>query len=154
MGSRRRKKRQNGVTPEPASRQRKSVPIWAIRVGHRTRGQHRAADAARRRAESCQARCSGVASRHDRFDIGGNALRSCFGRQRSGIFRTVQNRNDKSRPRRHRNSQSGFEALKGRWRRPDGGYVVDVKGVDENGKMDVSYANPKRINVSKAEASR
>ena len=50
-------------------------------------------------------------------------------------------------------ARSGFERLKGRWQRPDGGYVVEVKTVDENGKMDASYFNPRRINVAKAEAS-
>jgi hypothetical protein len=46
----------------------------------------------------------------------------------------------------------GFEVLQGRWRRPDGGYVVEVKGVSQSGKMDMLYFNPKRINVAKAEA--
>lgn len=44
--------------------------------------------------------------------------------------------------------------LKGRWRRPDGGYVIDVRDVDSTGKMDAAYFNPKPINVSKAEATR
>jgi uncharacterized protein (DUF2147 family) len=50
-------------------------------------------------------------------------------------------------------SKPGFERLTGRWQRPDGGYVVEVKSVDEDGKMDASYFNPRRINVAKAEAS-
>jgi len=49
--------------------------------------------------------------------------------------------------------ESDFQNLKGRWRRPDGGYVVDVKAVDKTGKMDASYFNPRPINVHKAEAS-
>lgn len=48
----------------------------------------------------------------------------------------------------------GFEKLKGRWLRPDGGYVVDVKSVDQRGTMDVAYLNPQPIKVSKAVASR
>ena len=48
----------------------------------------------------------------------------------------------------------GFEELKGRWRRPDGGYVIEIRNVDASGKMDVAYSNPKPINVSKAEATR
>jgi hypothetical protein len=47
-----------------------------------------------------------------------------------------------------------FQKLNGKWQRPDGGYVVEVKGVDNSGKMDVSYFNPKSIHVSKAQASR
>jgi type IV secretory pathway VirB10-like protein len=46
-----------------------------------------------------------------------------------------------------------FQRLKGKWLRPDGGYVVEVRSVDAAGKMDASYSNPRRINVSKAEAS-
>ena len=45
--------------------------------------------------------------------------------------------------------------LKGRWLRPDGGYVLEVKGVDDaSGKLDAVYLNPRSIHVSKAEASR
>lgn len=44
--------------------------------------------------------------------------------------------------------------LKGRWVRPDGGYVVLIKSVDPSGKMDATYLNPNPIKVSKAEVSR
>ncbi len=50
-------------------------------------------------------------------------------------------------------SKADFQKLKGKWQRPDGGYVVEVKSVDDNGRMDASYHNPQPINVSKAEAS-
>ncbi|MFC1834605.1 hypothetical protein ACFL2Q_07715 [Thermodesulfobacteriota bacterium] len=49
--------------------------------------------------------------------------------------------------------KDGFRELTGRWRRPDGGYVIDIKEVDSTGKMDVAYSNPKPINVSRAEAT-
>ena len=48
----------------------------------------------------------------------------------------------------------GFEELKGRWRRPDGGYIIEIRNVDATGKLDMAYINPKPINVSKAEATR
>jgi hypothetical protein len=51
-------------------------------------------------------------------------------------------------------AKPGFEELKGRWRRPDGGYIIEVRNVDAAGKMDVAYFNPRPINVSKAEATR
>jgi len=51
-------------------------------------------------------------------------------------------------------AKPGFDVLKGKWVRPDGGYVVEVRSVDASGKMDASYANPGRINVSQAKASR
>jgi len=45
-----------------------------------------------------------------------------------------------------------FQKLKGRWLRPDGGYVIEIKSADENGKLEASYFNPKSIHVAKAEA--
>ena len=43
-----------------------------------------------------------------------------------------------------------FEKLKGRWERPDGGYVLEIRKVDADGKMEASYFNPSPINVSRA----
>ena len=42
--------------------------------------------------------------------------------------------------------------LVGRWRRLDGGYILDIKAVHDDGKIDVTYLNPRPINISKAEA--
>jgi hypothetical protein len=50
-------------------------------------------------------------------------------------------------------SQAGFDSLKGRWQRPDGGYVLAIKNVDANGKLGAGYFNPRPINVSLAEAA-
>jgi uncharacterized protein (DUF2147 family) len=50
-------------------------------------------------------------------------------------------------------AKTGFESLKGRWQRPDGGYVVEIKEIDGQGKMIAAYFNPRPINVSRAEAS-
>ena len=47
----------------------------------------------------------------------------------------------------------GFSKLEGKWIRTDGGYIVDIKRVDEHGKMDAAYLNPSSIHVAKAEAS-
>src|SRR5512143_2590730 len=44
--------------------------------------------------------------------------------------------------------------LVGRWERPDGGYVLEIKTVDPSGKADVAYYNPNPINVSRAAAWR
>jgi hypothetical protein len=46
-----------------------------------------------------------------------------------------------------------FESLKGRWLRPDGGYVLEIGEIDAGGKMVARYFNPRPINVSRAEAS-
>ena len=44
--------------------------------------------------------------------------------------------------------------LVGKWQRPDGGYIVEIKSVDPSGKLDVGYFNPNPINVSRAVAWR
>jgi hypothetical protein len=45
-----------------------------------------------------------------------------------------------------------LQKLKGQWVREDGGYVMDIKSIAEDGKADVAYLNPKPIHVEKAEA--
>lgn len=47
-----------------------------------------------------------------------------------------------------------LSVLRGRWVRPDGGYVIDIKSVGANGKLDASYANPALLPFYTAEASR
>ena len=47
-----------------------------------------------------------------------------------------------------------FATLPGRWVRPDGGYVINIKGVDASGKLDATYANPNPLTFSRAEATR
>jgi hypothetical protein len=50
-------------------------------------------------------------------------------------------------------AESAFGALPGRWVRPDGGYVINIRRVDASGKLDADYANPNPLPFSKAEAS-
>ncbi len=47
-----------------------------------------------------------------------------------------------------------FEVLLGRWRRPDGGYIIEIRDMDTDGRMDAAYFNPRPINVSQAQVSR
>ena len=47
-----------------------------------------------------------------------------------------------------------FSSLVGRWVRPDGGYVVTIKRVSADGKLDASYENPNPLPFSRAEATR
>jgi hypothetical protein len=49
--------------------------------------------------------------------------------------------------------KGGFDRLKGRWLRPDGGYVIEIREIDNRGKMVAAYFNPRPINVSRAEAA-
>jgi hypothetical protein len=48
----------------------------------------------------------------------------------------------------------GFGVLKGRWQRPDGGYVIEIKNIDQLGKIEAAYFNPRPIHVAKADAAR
>ncbi len=50
-------------------------------------------------------------------------------------------------------ASSGFRALNGRWLRPDGGYILEIRNVEATGKLNAAYFNPQSIKVSKAEAS-
>jgi hypothetical protein len=51
-------------------------------------------------------------------------------------------------------AESGFEILKGQWVRPDGGYTISISGVDSDGKLDASYANPRPLPFAEARAKR
>src|SRR2546423_4677603 len=42
------------------------------------------------------------------------------------------------------------EVLQGRWVRPDGGYLILIRGVDSDGKLDATYFNPSSLPFAKA----
>jgi uncharacterized protein (DUF2147 family) len=44
--------------------------------------------------------------------------------------------------------------LVGRWIRPDGGYVLELKEIGKDGSLQAAYFNPRSINVSRAELHR
>lgn len=46
-----------------------------------------------------------------------------------------------------------FDKLIGRWQRTDGGYIIEIRSIAPDGRMDAAYYNPNPINVSRAEAS-
>ena len=41
--------------------------------------------------------------------------------------------------------------LVGRWLRPDGGYILEIRSATSDGKLDAGYFNPNSIHVAKAE---
>jgi hypothetical protein len=43
-----------------------------------------------------------------------------------------------------------YKRLTGKWMRPDGGYILELKKVEGTGNMEVGYYNPKPINVGAA----
>jgi len=51
-------------------------------------------------------------------------------------------------------AESSFDRLAGRWVRLQGGYVITIRAVDADGKLDASYANPRPLPFHTAVASR
>ena len=51
-------------------------------------------------------------------------------------------------------ADTSFDRLVGRWLRADGGYVLEIRAVTPEGRVDASYLNPRPINVAHAEAAR
>jgi hypothetical protein len=49
---------------------------------------------------------------------------------------------------------TAFQVLSGRWLRPDGGYILEIRNVGAGGTIDAAYLNPRPINVARAEAKR
>ena len=49
--------------------------------------------------------------------------------------------------------EPAFERLPGRWVRLQGGYVITIRAVDTDGKLDASYANPRPLPFHVAVAS-
>jgi len=47
-----------------------------------------------------------------------------------------------------------FEKLVGRWERTDGGYILEVRAIDAQGKAQAAYLNPRPIHVEQALATR
>jgi hypothetical protein len=41
--------------------------------------------------------------------------------------------------------------LTGRWVRPDGGYVIEILNIHDEGTMEAAYYNPNPINIARAE---
>jgi hypothetical protein len=52
-----------------------------------------------------------------------------------------------------RAQEPNTQRLIGNWVRTDGGYIIAVRSVDPEGRVDAAYFNPSPINVSRAEAA-
>ena len=48
---------------------------------------------------------------------------------------------------------AGYEQLVGQWVRATGGYILDIRNAEADGKLEAAYLNPRPINVSKAHAN-
>ncbi len=51
-------------------------------------------------------------------------------------------------------SRPELRKIMGKWERPDGGYILEIRSVDAEGKLDASYFNPSPIKVAAARAYR
>lgn len=51
-------------------------------------------------------------------------------------------------------AQAEFQILEGKWVRPDGGYVLEVKNIKKDGSLQAAYFNPRPIRVFRAEVSK
>ena len=51
-----------------------------------------------------------------------------------------------------RAQEPNTQRLIGNWVRTDGGYIISVRSVGPEGRVDAAYFNPRPINVSRAEA--
>lgn len=58
------------------------------------------------------------------------------------------------RPHLESTPEPGFQKLVGRWLRPDGGYILEIKSVNSEGKMEAAYFNPRPIHVAMAKTFR
>ena len=52
-----------------------------------------------------------------------------------------------------RQAQADYKKLVGNWMRTDGDYIISIRGVDTDGKVQAAYFNPNPIKVSQAKIS-
>lgn len=51
-------------------------------------------------------------------------------------------------------AQTDFQRLEGKWVRPDGGYVLELRNIKKDVSLTAAYYNPRPIRVFRAEAGR
>ena len=49
-------------------------------------------------------------------------------------------------------ASAGLDVLKGNWVRPDGGYMIAIKGIGPDGQLEAMYFNPNPLPFSRAQA--
>jgi len=49
--------------------------------------------------------------------------------------------------------EDSYERLKGKWMRPDGGYVIEINHGSPDGTLECAYFNPNPIHVSQAQVT-
>lgn len=71
-----------------------------------------------------------------------------------GILPTAAVAASENKPEKQSKSEIDFQRLEGRWVRPDGGYVLELQNIRNDGSAAVAYFNPRPIHVFRAEVSR
>jgi uncharacterized protein (DUF2147 family) len=51
------------------------------------------------------------------------------------------------KPQDQKNERNLYQRLEGRWVRPDGGYILELRNVGSTGDLKATYFNPRPINV-------
>jgi hypothetical protein len=82
------------------------------------------------------------------FFVGFVAATFCIGSIFSSIGQAVFAESDKS-PQKTQ-GPTDVRRLVGRWVRPDGGYILEVREVHKDGSLDAAYFNPRSIKVFEA----
>ena len=49
-------------------------------------------------------------------------------------------------------ASAGLDVLKGNWVRPDGGYMIAIKGIGPDGQLEAMYFNPNPLSFARAQA--
>jgi hypothetical protein len=57
-------------------------------------------------------------------------------------------------PQKQTQVQTDVQRLEGRWVRPDGGYILELREIKKDGNLMAAYFNPRPINVFSAKWSR
>ena len=57
-------------------------------------------------------------------------------------------------PQKQLSIRTDFQLLEGRWVRPDGGYILELRNISKDGSVTASYFNPRTIHVHQAKISR
>ena len=63
----------------------------------------------------------------------------------------VEGRAEAGQPATATSDQADAQRLVGRWVRPDGGYILELREVAKEGSLKAAYFNPRSINVARAQ---
>ena len=68
----------------------------------------------------------------------------------TGIMGQAAEKASAGEPQKQSQAQTDFQRLEGRWVRPDGGYILELRGIKKDGSVTAAYYNPRPIKVYRA----